>query len=707
MAIRRTKEQKIKKFSSKMQASLLLVFCVIILAFIALIGRLFYLNKKDGERYGKNVLSQQTYSHKVIPYQRGTILDRNGTVLAKSVKVYNLILDPKVMLTKKKDETGKETTPYLEPTIQALVESFGFEEADLRAVIEEKSSSSYVVYKKQLKYDEVQKYKENVNKIDEKLAKTNKGKESYVKGVWFEDDYLRTYPLKTLASKVIGFTFSGNVGNNGIEGYYNDELNGTNGSQFGYFSSDNSVEDTVNPPTNGHNVISTLDVNIQTIVEAQIATFSKKIPNKNTSVVVMNPNNGEILAMAESKSYDLNNPRDLSAYYSKKEIKKMSEKEYQDALNDLWRNTIISNNFEPGSVIKPLVVAAALDEAKVSANSSFVCDGKEVVGGHTIKCSRRSGHGKITLEEVLSYSCNDGIMNIVSKLKRKAFSYYQDNFGLSGRTGIDLPGEAYGLVYDEEGLNDSELATSSFGQSMSVSMIQVLAAFSSSINGGYYYTPHVVKQITTENGAVVKNIQEDYKRQVISEETSKLIRTYLRATVESGTGQKAKVKGYDIGGKTGTAQKIPRSEDKYVVSFAGFAPVDNPQVVVYVTIDEPEGEEYYDSSSIACELSADIMKQIFPFLGIYSTEGTNDIPVNPYDPSKDDYGVLTDSGLDTTVADTVKKGNNDETDQALSDNKTTDTTNKESQEKKPDEDGASGDESPENGTDDHTEDNTN
>lgn len=655
MASRRTKDQKIKKFSSKMQASLLLVFCIIILAFIALIGRLFYLNKVDGERYAKNVLSQQTYSHKVIPYQRGSILDRNGTVLAKSVKVYNLILDPKVMLTKMKDKSGKEITPYVDPSIRALVESFDIEEADIRAVLEEKSSSSYVVYKKQISYDAVKQYKEYVEKLDKEL------KGSYVKGVWFEEDYLRTYPLNSLASKVIGFTFSGNVGNNGIEGYYNDELNGTNGSQFGYFSSDNSVEDTVNPPVNGYNVVSTVDVNIQTIVEAQIKAFGEKIPNKNTSVVVMNPNNGEILAMAESKNYDLNNPRDLSAYYTKEEIDELSkdEEKYQEALNTIWRNSIVSNNFEPGSVIKPLVVAAALDEAKVADNSTYFCDGKEVIAGHTIKCSRRTGHGNITLEQVLSYSCNDGIMNIVGKLKRKAFSYYQDDFGLSGRTGIDLPGEAYGLVYDEEGLNDTELATSSFGQGMSVSMVQVLAAFSSSINGGYYYTPHVVKQIATESGAVVKNIQEDYKRQVISEETSKLVRTYLRSTVESGTGQKAKVKGYDIGGKTGTAQKLPRSEDKYVVSFIGFAPVDDPQVVVYVTIDEPEGEEYYDSSSIACGLSASIMKQIFPFLSIYSTEDTNDTPVNPYDASKDNYGVLPENGLDTTAADTTKNAGED------------------------------------------------
>ena len=618
MTRRRTKEQKIKKFSPKMQASLLLVFCAIILIFIMLIGRLFYLNKTDGERYAKKVLSQQSYSHKVIPYKRGSILDRNGTVLAKSVKVYNLILDPKVMLTSKKGSNGAQITPYVDPTISALVEAFGVDEADIRSVLKEKSTSSYVIYKKQISYEDKQKYEEIVARINKDM------KGVFVKGVWFEDDYIRTYPLNSLASKVLGFTFSGNVGNNGIEGYYNKELNGVNGSQYGYFDADSEVEDVINPATNGYNLISTLDVNIQSIVEKKIKEFDEKIPNKNTSVIVMNPNNGEIYAMAESDNYDLNKPRDLSAYYSEAEIKKMSDEEYQKALNAMWRNTAVSNIFEPGSVVKPLVVAAALDEGKVAKNSSYVCDGKEVIGGHTIRCARRSGHGNISLEEVLAYSCNDGIMSIANKLGRLSFSNYQDAFGLSSRTGIDLPGEAYGIVYDEKGLNDTELATSSFGQSMSVSMVQVLAAFASTINGGYYYTPHVVKQITTENGAVVRTVEDEYQRQVISEDTSEIVREFMEATVESGTGKKAKIKGFEIGGKTGTAQKTPRSEDKYVVSFIGYAPVENPEVVVYVVIDEPEGEEYYDSSSIACELSKDIMTDIFPFLGIFSDEEPSD-----------------------------------------------------------------------------------
>lgn len=689
MTRRRTKEQKIRKFSSKMQASLLLVFCVIIMLFILLMGRLFYINKTDGERYAKKVLSQQAYSHSVIPYKRGAILDRNGTVLAKSVKVYNIILDPKVMLTEGKDKSGNKITPYVDSTISALVEAFDVNEEEVRSILEEKSTSSYVIYKKQISYDEKQKFEE----IVERMKKEQKG--SYVKGVWFEEDYVRTYPLNNLASKVIGFTFSGNVGNNGIEGYYNKDLNGVNGSQFGYFNSDSNVEDTINPAVNGHDIISTLDVNIQTIVEKKIAEFSEKIPNKNTSVIVANPNNGEIYAMAESQSYDLNNPRDLSALYSEKELKKMSEEDRKDALNNLWRNTIVSDIFEPGSVIKPLTVAAALDEAKTNGNATFVCDGKEVIGGHTIGCARRSGHGTVTLEDILALSCNDGIMNIANKLGRSLFSYYQNDFGLSGRTGIDLPGEAYGLVYNEEGLNDTELATSSFGQSMSVSMVQVLAAFSASINGGYYYTPHVVKQITTENGAVVSNVKEEYQRQVISEDTSKLLRKYMQATVETGTAKKAKIEGFDIGGKTGTAQKIPRSEDKYVVSFIGYAPVENPEVVVYVVVDEPEGEEYYDSSTIACELSRDIMKEVFPFLGIFSsieddedkpdsedgtpsptkapvagddTETPTQTPVagdntetptqtptvgdGSYDESLDDFGVLDDTDIEKPVGDT-------------------------------------------------------
>lgn len=641
MRKRRTKETKIRKFTNKMQASLLLVFCVVVVFFLGLIGRIFYLNQKDGERYTKQVLSQQTYSQTTIPYKRGDIVDRNGTVLAKSVKVYNLILDPVVIL-----ETTSETQKYKEPTINALVEAFGFDREDLEKVIDEKESSRYVVYEKGISYEKVQEFKE--------VQSENK----YIQGVWFEDDYVRTYPYNSLASKVIGFTFSGNVGNSGIEGYYNDKLNGTNGSTYGYYDANNSVDKVVKPATNGYNIVSTIDVNVQQIVEQHIAAFEEEIGSKNTAVIVADPNSGEILAMATNHNYDLNNPRDLSGYYTQEEIDGMNADEKQSAWNKLWRNFCISDTFEPGSTIKPITVAAALEENLVHDGQHFLCDGAEVIAGKRIRCAKRSGHGDITLEEVLAFSCNDGIMQISEQMGKTTFAKYQDLFNLGRRTGIDLAGETSGIVYSEENLGPTELATSSFGQSMSLSMVQVLASFSSVINGGYYYVPHVVKQITNESGAVVENVKEDYLKQVISNETSELVRNYMLQTVERGTAQKAQVAGYEVAGKTGTAQKLPREDENYLVSFIGYAPASDPKVVVYVVVDEPNKEkvEKQSDSGIACTLASKIMEDIFPFVNVDPTVEVEDgEEVTTPDENTGDTSVdgnqSSDGGEDATTED--------------------------------------------------------
>lgn len=633
MSRRRTKETKIRKFTNKMQASLLLVFCVVVVFFLGLIGRIFYLNQKDGERYTKQVLSQQSYSQSTIPYKRGDIVDRNGTVLAKSVKVYNLILDPVIILEKTSEEQK-----YKEPTINALVEAFDFERADLEQVISEKETSRYVVYEKGISYEQVQQFKE--------VQSENK----YIQGVWFEDDYVRTYPYNSLASKVIGFTFSGNVGNSGIEGYYNEKLNGTNGSTYGYYDANNNVDKVVKPATNGYNVVSTIDLNVQQIVEQHIATFEEEIGSKNTAVIVADPNTGEILAMATNHNYDLNNPRDLSAYYTQEEIDAMDADTKQSAWNKMWRNFCISDTFEPGSTIKPMTVAAALEESLVHNDQHFLCDGGQVIGGKRIRCAKRTGHGDITLEEVLAFSCNDGIMQISEQMGKTTFAKYQDLFNLGRRTGIDLAGETSGIVYREENLGPTELATSSFGQSMSLSMVQVLASFSSVINGGYYYVPHVVKQITNESGAVIENVKEDYLKQVISNETSELVRNYMLQTVERGTAQKAKVAGYEIAGKTGTAQKLPREDENYLVSFIGYAPASDPKVVVYVVVDEPNKEkvEKQSDSGIACSLAAKIMEDIFPFVNVDPTvevEDGEDVPTTDDNQSPNEgEGTTTEEG---------------------------------------------------------------
>lgn len=596
---RRAKEKKRKSFTHKMQAKLLLVFCVIIIALIALIGRLVYLNQKDGEKYAKRVLSQQTYTSSTIPYRRGSILDRKGTVLAASQKVYHLILDVKYMLLEKEDN--------LEPTITALVDTYdSLSRDELMEIVKTKPDSQYVKLLKNLTYDQMTAMK---NKIEKK--------DSHIKGVWFEEDYIRNYPYDSLASHVIGFTASGNVGTWGVEQYYNEELNGTNGREYGYIDSELNLERHIKPAVNGNTIITTIDASVQGIVQKHVDAFNEEYGSMNIGVLIMNPNNGEIYAMVSNKAYDLNNPTDLSSFYTKKEIKGMTEDDKLEALNKIWRNFTISDAWEPGSTFKPVTVAAALEEGLISANDTFFCDGYEWVGGHKIKCSNTAGHGTITLQEALMKSCNDAMMEIAKKEGNRLFYNYQSFFGFGEKVGIDLPGEASGILMPKKERVDSALATNSFGQNFTSNMVQVAAAYSSLINGGYFYQPHVAKEIINDQGATVKSFDKNLIRKTVSKETSDFIKEAMFQTVEAGTAKYAKVPGYTVGGKTGTAQKLPRSAKTYIVSFIGNVPVDNPEIVIYVAIDEAQNVLKKADSSLAQKLTSQILAEVLPFLEIY------------------------------------------------------------------------------------------
>jgi stage V sporulation protein D (sporulation-specific penicillin-binding protein) len=593
--------KKIKKFTVKMQAKLLLVFCILLIGLVGLIGRLIYLNRTNGEKYEKRVLSQQTYNSTVIPYQRGSIVDRKGTILATSQKVYNVILDVKKVLSKEEE--------YLTPTITAITKSFkDITESEINEIIKSKPNSQYVKLLKGLSYDEVAVFKELT------------AKDSKVQGVWFEEDYVRKYPYDTLGSSILGFTISGNIGNWGLEQYYNDELNGTNGREYGYIDEELKLERTVKPAVNGNTIVSTIDANVQRIVQNHIKSFNEEYGSKNIGVIVMNPNNGEVLAMASNDEYDLNNPTDLSYAYTKKEIKSMTEDEKQDAMYQMWRNYAISDAYEPGSTFKPFTVAAALDEDIIGQDDTFYCDGHEIVGGWTIRCSKRSGHGTITLMESLMKSCNDAMMNIVAREGRDLFYKYQTFFGFGTKTGIDLPGEASGLLKEKDKIGASDLATSSFGQTFTNTMIQMAASYSSLINGGYYYEPHMVKQIVNDKGATVKNIDKVLVKETVSKDTSNFIKESMFQTVEAGTAGGAKVPGYKVGGKTGTAQKLPRGNGKYLVSFIGAVPADKPEIVIYIVIDEPQNVVQQADSSLATKLTSRILTEILPFLELYPTE---------------------------------------------------------------------------------------
>lgn len=586
-------KKKTKKFTITMQANLLLVFCVVVLLFVALIGRIFYLNYSVGDKYEKRVLSQQTYMSNAIAFQRGSILDRNGTVLAESVRVYNIIIDCKKMLSKEE---------YIQPTINAMIDCFGAKEEEIRQILKDKPTSQYTIYEKSVSADKVELFKE--------MASENK----LIQGVWFEDNYKRVYPNNELACDTIGFYLPGT--STGIESYYNEELTGVNGREYGYFDSDLNLERNVKPAQNGNTIVSTLDANIQAIVEKHINRFNKETGSKNTAVLVMNPKNGEIYAMASGKSYDLNNPMDLSPFYSKKKIAAMSDEDKINALNQLWRNFVVSDAYEPGSTFKPVTVASALDEGLVSPKSTFYCGGYHMVAGKTrIGCASKIGHGKINLGQSLMFSCNVALMQIAEQLGREKFYQYETNFMFGSKTGIDLPAETNGIIFTEEALNDTELATSSFGQSTKVTMLQIASAISSIVNGGNYYEPHVLKQIESSTGAIISTKDPVLVTKTVSEETSAILRQALFDTVENGTATAAQVEGYDVGGKTGTAEKFPRKQGNYLVSFIGVAPALDPDVLMYVIVDEPNVEDQAHST-YASNLFSEIAKEIFPFLEV-------------------------------------------------------------------------------------------
>lgn len=604
-----------KKFPKFMQKKLVILYLGIILAFVFLIGRITYINASDGEEYTKIVLDQQQYDSRVIPYKRGDIVDRNGTKIATSERVYNVILDVKTMLS---DED------YVEPTKQVLKDCFGIEEEEVDALIEESPDSRYSVLKKGIDYNTAKEF-EAIDEDDENYPD--------VKGIWLESDYVRTYPYNTLASDVIGFTVDGNVGNGGIEGYYNTILNGTDGREYGYLDGGTSVEQTVKEPINGKTVVSTIDVQVQSIVEKYIKQFNDERKNnatagegsKNTAVMIMNPQNGEILAEASYPNYDLNNPRDLSSYYTQEQLDAMSDEEQLDALNSLWKNSCVSDTYEPGSTIKAFTVAAALETGALNGDETFYCEGSLHIGGYDIHCINREGHGTQTLKEAVENSCNVALMQIGEKIGAEDFIKYQHIFGFGELAGIDLPGEAAteGLLYTVDNMDETSLATNAFGQNFNVTMTQMLAGFCSLINGGEYYEPHIVKQIQDENGNVVENEEPVLVKRTISEETSTLVKDYMRGVVQNGSGKLADLEGYEVGGKTGTAEKLPRSEGKNLVSFIGYAPQENPEIAIYVVIDEPN--EYDQAqSSLAVQMASDIMKEIFPYLGISKTSETAD-----------------------------------------------------------------------------------
>lgn len=621
---RRNRRKPVRKLNHQMRGKLVGLFGVVLLALVCLLARITYINATSGSKYTRQVLTQaqQSYENNIIPAKRGNIYDRNGNLLATSNKVYNVILDCK---------TVNSDVEYVEPTIRALTTVLGLDEQDIRSRLTDSDTknSQYQILKKELSMDEKKAFEDYITVTeDSTLSESEKAEREKVKGVWFEEDYLRTYPFNDLACDTIGFTLSRDVADVGIESYYNSTLMGTDGRQYGYVSSNSNVEQTIIEPTDGQSVVLSLDVGVQQIVEKYVNGFKKRMGAKNIGVIVEDPNTGEILAMDGGDRYDLNEPRDMSDVYSEEEIKAMNDAETVDALNAMWGNFCVTDAYEPGSVVKPIVMAGALEKGAISDTDTLDCDGGESFGanGDTyIKCAVwPNAHGTQTLREVIANSCNDGMMQIAAKMGAEQFIKSQSLFNFGTRTGIDLPNEGTGIIHTLDTMGETELACSAFGQGYTCTMLQEINAMCSVINGGYYYQPHLATEIQDNNGNTVRTIEPVLLKQTISSDISADIRSYMEASVLEGTSAHSKVQGYSSGGKTGTAEKLPRGNGKYLVSFIGFAPVDEPQVVIYVVIDEPNAEEQADSK-YPQYIAQGILSELLPYLNIEPDEAEDGV----------------------------------------------------------------------------------
>ncbi|MBO5621794.1 MAG: penicillin-binding protein 2, partial [Butyrivibrio sp.] len=628
----RRKRSKTQKFTIGMRKKLVVLFVLVLLAFVGLGVRLILITKNNGEEYERQVLSQQQYDSTTLPFRRGEILDSSGTVLAYSEKVYNVILDAKLLLRDEK---------YLEPTLKALVTNFSLDASEIRNYLSEHATSQYYILAKKLSYNEIYDFQEMITP----------GTETYdenIQGVWFESSYIRKYPNGSLASDVIGFTSSDNVGMYGLEEYYNDVLSGTAGREYGYLDDDSNLERTTIPATDGDSIVTTIDGNLQNIVEKHLNKFNETYANNvrtgnganNVGCIIMDVNTGDVLAMASYPGFDLNNPRDITpligmpavdekgnkvsgesvydsgVYITEEMLAEFTDEQLYQNYNALWKNFCIADTYEPGSVAKPFTVATGLEAGAITGDEVYNCTGSLNVGGWPIKCHNRYGDGLVSVERAIEISCNVAMMYIGQSIGVNTFTKFQKDFGFGLKTNIDLAGEARteGLTYTASNMGPTDLAINTFGQGFNVDMIEMITGYCSLINGGYFYEPHVVKKIVSSSGTTVKNIEPRVLRQTVSPSTSEKIIQYCEAVVmgDEGTGKTARPAGYRIIGKTGTAQTLPRGNRQYVVSFMGAAPADDPEIAIYVVVDRPNVADQSTSTRLATTLVRDILTEARP-----------------------------------------------------------------------------------------------
>lgn len=585
-----------------MKSRVMWLFIIFISCFMFLGYRLVYISVIDQNNYKQHVLAQQISNltdtnNQIIP-KRGTIYDARGIALAQSNVIYNVIYDPAVL--NELDEDKVDATIYL---LSQTLE--GVTAEDLRELLVTRSMSSYEIIARGLNYDVIKPIYDGLNTYE-------------IGGVAFEEQYERVYPYKTLASDVIGFLSGDNIGLWGLEHKYNDYLSGEIGRRFGALDDDQRINQEDVGAVNGYDIVLNIDFTVQTYIEEAIGRFYEEEDALSVKVITMDPRNGHVIGMASYPNYDLNDPYDTTAFLADEDKAAMTEAEVVNILTGIWKNGNVADSYEPGSTFKPLTFAMALEEYQVDPEMTFYCSGSKIPfeGEDPIHCWKHSGHGEQTLTEALSNSCNVAFMEIGELVGRDYFYNYQHMFGIGAVTGIDLTSEASyrSTVYGYDQLNPVELQTSSFGQGFNVTPIQLITAFSAVINGGNLYQPQVVNKVTSEDGLIIEVKEPVVQRKVISEEVSNITRDALKVVVDDGTGRRAQVEGYSIGGKTGTAEKNDRESEDYIVSFIGFSPVVDPEVITLVVVDDPVGENV--NSRYAAALFKDIMKDVLPYLRV-------------------------------------------------------------------------------------------
>ena len=560
---------------------MLIVFLCALVVIIGLTGRLVYLMVFDAEYYQEKAKSLHERERE-IKAARGEIIDRNGTVLATNKTVCTI----SVIHSQIKEP---------ERVIKELSSILGLEEETVRKRVEKVSS--------------MERIKTNVEKeVGDKIRNLE------LDGVKVDEDFKRYYPFEELASKVLGFTGGDNQGIIGLEVGYENELKGQNGmilttTDARGIELDGVAEDRIEPRA-GNTLQISLDYNIQMYAQQMAEKVMEEKQAEKVAILLMNPKNGEILAMVNVPEFNLNEPFVLNTEGSEN----LTPEEKQDALNQMWRNGCINDTYEPGSTFKIITSSACLEEGVVKLDDRFHCPGYKMVEDRKIRCHKVGGHGSETFVQGIQNSCNPVFIEIGLRLGTDDFYKYFEQFGLMGETGVDLPGEASTIMHKKENVGQVELATMSFGQSFQVTPVQMAATVSSLINGGDRVTPHFGVQVLDAKGKKIETLHEGRGKRIVSEETSKTMQKLLESVVSEGSGKNAYVEGYSIGGKTATSQTLPRSANKYISSFIGFAPTQDPQILGMCVIYDPQG--IYYGGTIAAPVIGDIFENIFPYLGI-------------------------------------------------------------------------------------------